>query len=193
MCRGAAEPGPCLQLTPRTGDSPRALRDARGGSGRASPGRRLLGSRCALVLTLGRSRAGPAAPSVGPVPGGCLGSRGPTAAPELGQHLGLWSPWPAAPLPTGAAGAFGSISACMGETQESRCDGEPNRAGIASLRGGNGDQKTSRDLPNACPRIHAINMKPLLFCLCPDPGLCEKHFSIECLVANCSSNWFSRV
>lgn len=127
-------------------------------------------------------------------PRGFLGSGSPTATPELGERLGLRSPRPAALLlPTGAAGVFGSVSACMGETRASRCDGERTGAGIASLRGGSGDQKTSKDPPNICQRIQAIRMKSLLFCLCPDPGLCEKHFSVECLVANCSSNWFSRV
>lgn len=63
----------------------------------------------------------------------------------------------------------------------------------ALLPGGGTAAEALRDVPKTSQQILRADRKPRRFCMRPDPGLCEKRFSIECLVVNCSSNWFSRV
>jgi len=60
----------------------------------------------------------------------------------------------------------------------------------------NEGKMATRSHPGPAPRLpadprhqHETSARGLR----PDPGLFEKHFSAECWVANCSSNWFSRV
>lgn len=73
------------------------------------------------------------------------------------------------------------------------CAGSNGLPGPPALLPGGMAAKALRDVPKTSQQILRADRKPRRFCMRPDPGLCEKRFSIECLVVNCSSNWFSRV
>lgn len=115
-CRGAAEPVPPAAPEPSAHASHRRL--ATCSEGRSWRGRLRLGPNFTrFPLADPRQISGsPHCIERGSRPRGFLGSRGPTATPELGQCLGLWGPPAGSPAPRGRRWGVGQRPRSHGRT-----------------------------------------------------------------------------